>query len=80
MKTHLHGSIIVSAIIIYVSVLVEIPIMYWVIMMGYTYSQVFNSQLNGFIITVPIVFTGCMAATITAFLVSRYLLRDYVQY
>lgn len=38
MKTHIHGSIFVSGFIIYLSVLIEIPIMYWVIMMSYSYA------------------------------------------
>ena len=75
---HLHGSIFVSGFIIYVSIIIEIPIMYWVIMMSYSYAQVFNSPMHVFIITVPIVFIGAMLGMITAFIISRYFLRDYV--
>jgi uncharacterized membrane protein YdjX (TVP38/TMEM64 family) len=78
MKTHTHGSILISGIIIYVLVIIEIPIMYWVIMMSYSYAQVFNSPLHGFIITVPIVFIGAILGMMTAFVISRYFLRDYV--
>ena len=80
MKVHLHGSIFVSGVIIYISVIIEIPIMYEVVMMSYSYAQVFNSPLHGFIITVPIVFVGAWFGMMTSFLISRYFLRDYVQY
>ena len=49
-------------------------------MMSYSYAQVFNSPLHGFIITVPIVFVGAWFGMMTSFLISRYFLRDYVQY
>lgn len=78
MKTHTHGSLFVGGLIIYISIIIEIPIMYWVIMMSYSYAQVFNSPLHGFIITVPIVFIGAMLGMMTAFVISRYFLRDYV--
>jgi len=78
MKTHLHGSIFIGGFIVCVSIVIEIPIMYWVIMMSYSYAQVFNSQLRGFIFTVPIVFVGAMSGMVTTFVISRYFLRDYV--
>jgi len=61
------------------SVVLTIPISYSIIMLGYTYSQVFNSKLDGFLISVPIVYFGCLFGALLSFLVSRYMFQNFIK-
>lgn len=56
-----------------------IPISYSVIMLGYTYAQVFDSKLEGFLFSVPIVYSGCLTGAFLAFVISRYLFKDFIK-
>ena len=48
-------------------------------MLGYTYAQVFNSKLYGFLFSVPIVYVGSELGALSAFLVSRYMFKDFIK-
>lgn len=56
-----------------------IPISYIMIMLGYTYSEVFGSKSQGFFFAVPIIFTGAIIGEYMAFTMSRYLFKDFVK-
>ena len=45
---------------------------------GYTYSKALGSFKDGLIWAIPINFLGMLAGAITAFVVSRYFLKDFV--
>jgi len=78
-KIHPYYSIGYSIIILCLSITFTIPISYTIIMLGYTYAQVFNSKLYGLLFSVPIIFTGCLSGAILAFLMSRYLFKDFMK-
>jgi len=48
-------------------------------MLAYTYSQVFDSKLYGFLFAVPIVYVGCICGATTTFIISRYLFKDVIK-
>ena len=78
-KIHPYYSIGYSILILCLSITFTIPISYTIIMLGYTYAQVFNSKLYGLLFSVPIIFTGCLSGAILAFLLSRYMFRDFIK-
>lgn len=49
------------------------------IMLGFTYSQVFQSQLKGFFFAVPIILASISVGSLLSFLLSRYLFRDVIR-
>jgi uncharacterized membrane protein YdjX (TVP38/TMEM64 family) len=61
------------------SVVFTLPTTFTHIMLGFTYSQVFQSQLKGFCFALPVIFVGCTLGAIAAFLLSRYLFKDFVK-
>ena len=71
----------VSAIVLlyWVSSIFTLPTTFTHIMLGFTYSQVFQSQVKGFFFTVPVVLIGCLVGSVSAFLLSRYLFKDFVK-
>ena len=78
-KIHPYYSIGYSIAILCLSITFTIPISYTIIMLGYTYAQVFNSKLYGLLFSVPIILTGCLSGAIVAFLMSRYMFRDFMK-
>jgi len=72
-KVHPYQSIGYSISILAFSIVFTIPISYTIVMLGYAYSQVFDSKLYGFLFSVPIVYVGCLTGAFFAFLISRYL-------
>jgi uncharacterized membrane protein YdjX (TVP38/TMEM64 family) len=78
-KLHPQQSFFYSMMIFTFSIVFTIPISYSIIMLGYTYSQVFDSKVTGFLITVPIVYFGCLIGAVLAFLISRYVFRDFIK-
>lgn len=54
------------------------PIIQTDALLGYTYSQVFNSYIKGYLFVLPIIFVGCMGGSFAALMLSRYLFRDMV--
>jgi len=78
-KQHPYQSIYYTIYVITFSVVFTLPISYTIVMLAYTYSQVFNSKFYGFIFTVPIVYTGCMCGAALTFIVSRYLFKDIIK-
>ena len=48
-------------------------------MLGYTYCQVFQSKLYGFLFCVPIIYVGCLLGALMSFLISRYLFKDVIK-
>ena len=78
-KDHPYQSIGYSIYVLAFSVIFTIPISYTIMMLGYTYTQVFNSKLYGFLFAVPIVFTGTVLGGLGAFMLSRYLFKDFIK-
>jgi len=78
-KLHPYQSIGYSIYIIAFSVVLTIPIFYTIVMLGCTYTQVFDSKLYGMLFSVPIVFTGTVCGGLVAFLLSRYLFKDFIK-
>ena len=78
-KLHPYQSIGYSVYIIAFSVVLTIPIFYTIVMLGLTYSQVFSSKLYGFLFSVPIVFTGTVIGGLVAFMLSRFLFKDFIK-
>jgi uncharacterized membrane protein YdjX (TVP38/TMEM64 family) len=78
-KVHPYQSIGYSIYIIAFSVVLTIPIFYTIVMLGLTYSQVFDSKMYGFLFSVPIVFTGTVIGGLVAFMLSRYLFKDFIK-
>lgn len=78
-KLHPYQSIGYSVYIIAFSVVLTIPIFYTIVMLGLTYCQVFNSKLYGFLFSVPIVFTGTVIGGLVAFMLSRFLFKDFIK-
>ena len=73
-------SAIVAIILLYtVSITFTLPTTCTHIMLGFTYSQVFQSQIKGFLFTVPIVEAGCLCGALSAFLLSRYLFKSFIK-
>lgn len=56
-----------------------IPISYTIVILGYTYAQVFDSKLYGLLFTIPIVYFGCLLGGMISFLLSRYLFKDFIK-
>jgi uncharacterized membrane protein YdjX (TVP38/TMEM64 family) len=54
------------------------PIIQTHAMLGYTYSQVFNSYIWGYLFIFPVVYIGCLSGAFSAMMLSRYLFRDLV--
>lgn len=77
-KKYPQQGICLSVLLLTVSIVLTMPISYTIIMIGFTYAQVYNSQTLGFLVAVPIIYTGSMLGAMCAFLVSRYLLRDFI--
>lgn len=77
-KGHPYQSIGYSIILLTSSIIFTIPISYIIIMLGYTYSQVFKSKFYGFLFSVPIVYVGSELGATLSFLLSRYLFRDFI--
>ena len=61
------------------SVIFTLPISYTIVMFGYTYAQVFQSKLHGFLLSTLIVYFGSLAGGVVSFLISRYLLKEFVK-
>lgn len=78
-KNHPYQSIGYSIYLLCFSVVFTLPISYTIIMLGYTYSQVFQSKLYGFLFSVPIVFVGSYLGALIAFVLSRYLFKDFIK-
>jgi uncharacterized membrane protein YdjX (TVP38/TMEM64 family) len=78
-KLHPYQSIGYSIYVLAFQVIFTIPISYTIIMLGYTYTQVFNSKIYGMLFSVPIVFTGTVLGGLVAFMLSRYLFKDYIK-
>ena len=78
-KFHPWLSIGYSIGILALSVVLTLPVSYSIIMLGYTYAQVFDSKLYGFLFSVPIIYTGCLTGAFFAFLISRYLFQDFIK-
>lgn len=78
-KLHPYQSIGYSIYVLAFSVIFTIPISYTIMMLGYTYTQVFQSKLYGFLFSVPIVFTGTVLGGLGAFMLSRYLFKDFIK-
>ena len=78
-KMHPYQSIGYSIYVLAFSVVFTIPISYTIMMLGYTYTQVFNSKLYGLLFSVPIVFTGTVIGGLLAFMLSRYLFKDFIK-
>mmetsp|Transcript_8516 Transcript_8516/g.14350 ORF Transcript_8516/g.14350 Transcript_8516/m.14350 type:complete len:220 (+) Transcript_8516:223-882(+) len=71
---------IIAIILLYIaSAIFTLPTTFTHIMLGFTYSQVFQSQVKGFIFTVPIVLVGCLLGAALAFLLSRHLFKNFVK-
>jgi uncharacterized membrane protein YdjX (TVP38/TMEM64 family) len=62
-----------------ICVIFLIPISQFHIILGFTYSQVFEDATKGFFFTVPITFVGTYLGANASFLVARYILRDFVK-
>lgn len=77
-KVHPYQSISYSIGLLSLSVAFTMPISYTIVMLGYTYSQVFDSKLHGFLFSVPIVYAGTLLGALFSFLLSRYFLRDFI--
>lgn len=68
-----------ACIVVYtVSICFLIPIAATHVIIGFTYSQVFQSQWRGLLFATAVVQVSCMIAAFTAFLLSRYLFRDFI--
>ena len=78
-KFHPYLSISYSIALLCFSIIFTLPISYTVVILGYTYSQIFRSKLTGFLFSVPIVFTGCLLGALLAFLLSRYLFKNFIR-
>ena len=78
-KLHPYQSIGYSIYLICFSVIFSLPISYTIVMLSYTYASVFNSKIYGFLFSVPTVFIGCISGSIISFLLSRYLLKDFIR-
>tara|TARA_B110000285_G_scaffold228575_1_gene291767 strand:- start:434 stop:1162 length:729 start_codon:yes stop_codon:yes gene_type:complete len=78
-KLHPYQSIGYSIYVIAFSVVLTIPIFYTIVMLGLTYSQVFDSKMYGFLFSVPIVFSGTVIGGLVAFMLSRYLFKDFIK-
>ena len=78
-KLHPYQSVGYSVYLIAFSVIFTIPISYTIVMLGYTYTQVFESKLHGFLFSVPIVFSGTVIGGLLAFMLSRYLFKDFIK-
>ena len=78
-KVNPYQSIGYSVLILVFSVMWTIPISYTIIMLGYTYSQVFDSKITGFLFSVPIVYVGCLTGAFLSFMTSRYLFGGFIQ-
>lgn len=78
-KLHPYQSISYSIYLLCVSIVFTLPISYTIVMLGYTYCQVFDSKLYGFLFSVPIIYFGCLAGALCSFLLSRYLFRDFIK-
>ena len=78
-KLHPYQSIGYTIYILTFSVVFTLPISYTIVMLSYTYSQVFSSKFYGFVFTVPIVYTGCLSGAFVTFVISRYLFKDLIK-
>merc|ERR1719506_1251251 len=78
-KLHPYFSIGYSILILCFSIVFTIPISYTIIMLGYTYAQVFESKFYGLLFSIPIIYVGCLCGAMISFLLSRYLFRDFIQ-
>ena len=66
--------------ILYMGCLVlTLPITFNHIMLGFTYSQVFKSQVYGMLFTLPVVMSAVMFGSVISFLLSRYLFQNIVR-
>jgi hypothetical protein len=74
-----YQSIGYSILILVFSVMWTIPISYTIIMLGYTYTQVFDSKMQGFMFSVPIVYAGVLSGAFLSFITSRYLFGNFIQ-
>ena len=54
-------------------------IAYTHLFIGYTYAQVFKSVWKGYLFAIPVVWAGCMSGAFFAFLISRYLVKDFIK-
>ena len=72
-------SIKYSFLVIFLSIVFTVPISYSVIMLGYTYSQVYDSQWQGFLTVVPIIYSASILGGFVSFLISRYVFRDFIK-
>lgn len=67
-------------IVIYALLIVFMgPIAHMHLIVGYTYSEVFKSTTYGFFVGMPIAFSGAMFGAALSFILSRYLMKDYVK-
>ena len=67
-------------IIIYALLIVFMgPIAHMHLIVGYTYSEVFKSTTYGFLVGMPIAFSGSMIGAALSFILSRYFIKDYVK-
>lgn len=78
-KIHPYQSIGYSIYLLCFSIVFTIPISYTIIMLGYTYAQVFDSKLYGLLFSVPIIYIGCLSGAMISFLLSRYLFKDFIK-
>ena len=56
-----------------------LPITFNHIMLGFTYSQVFHSKIEGLIFTIPVVMSGVLLGSVLSFLLSRFFFKDLVR-
>lgn len=68
-----------SILLLSLSIVLTVPISYSIVMIGYTYAQVYDSQFWGFVVAVPIIYLGSLLGALTAFVISRYLLKDFIK-
>jgi uncharacterized membrane protein YdjX (TVP38/TMEM64 family) len=78
-KLHPYQSIGYTIYVLTFSVVFTLPISYTIVMLSYTYSQVFNSNFYGFAFTVPIVYVGSMSGALVTFIISRYLFKGLIK-
>ena len=60
------------------TLVMTLPITLNHIMLGFTYSQVFQSKVKGFFFTIPISMSGVLLGSLISFSLSRYLFKQMV--
>ena len=62
-----------------VTISLGMPVSQTHMLVGFSYSTVFESQLKGFWLGLPVCWTGCLLGALGAFLLSRYMFKDFVE-